>query len=343
MEHQRRNTQSGGDEMNTFRLYINNDEEVFLTIAVATAAFSFNSCSKDDALQKDSDKYITISTGIAGMTHVSTGPEGSQSFEEGDVISIYVWTWTDKEGKIIAPGKDERLVDNSHNTLSNSSWIAEPRMLWENMWNKHYFIGVYPAIARGEGLDDDLTRYAYTLKPAEEETSDLLVAVETDGILAGYGTVPLKFTHAMAKVNVNLTFRNQWGVDENDNNVIPEVDSVYLADAAGKATVNLLSKKVTPDEKSRGNQTLPEVAENTRYSSIVIPQEKVNKVTVVIGGKNYTYTHSSYIVFAGGKVTTINLSVGRNVTTLSGVTVDPWEESDAPISGDADLELTKPA
>lgn len=306
----------------------------FLTIAIIAATFSMSSCSNEDAPLMDS-KYITVTTEIGAMTRVTTDSDGNQSFENGDVISVYAWIGTNREGEIVAPAKDERVVNNSHNTLSGNSWEAEPQMLWRDMREKHYFIGVYPAIEQGKGLDDDLTKYAYTLNPADEKTSDLLVAVQTDGILAGYGSVPLAFTHTMAKINVNLTYRNQWGVDENGQNKVPTVSSVQLAPAANQATVNLLTKNVTPAE-SRDNQTIPVVTENTKYSSLVIPQSGVNQVTIVIDGKNYVYTHSTDIKFESGKVTTINLIVGRDEIKLSGVTVTPWNEATDSIEGEAE-------
>lgn len=306
----------------------------FLTIAIIAATFSMSSCSNEDAPLMDS-KYITVTTEIGAMTRVTTDSDGNQSFENGDVISVYAWIGTNREGEIVAPAKDERVVNNSHNTLSGNSWEAEPQMLWRDMREKHYFIGVYPAIEQGKGLDDDLTKYACTLNPADEKTSDLLVAVQTDGILAGYGSVPLAFTHIMAKINVNLTYRNQWGVDENGQNKVPTVSSVQLAPAANQATVNLLTKNVTPAE-SRDNQTIPVVTENTKYSSLVIPQSGVNQVTIVIDGKNYVYTHSTDIKFESGKVTTINLIVGRDEIKLSGVTVTPWNEATDSIEGEAE-------
>ena len=297
-------------------------------------ALALGACSSDNS-EPEPAKYISISTEIEGMSRVASDSDGNQSFEDGDVISVYAWTGTNKEGEIVAPAKDERVVNNSLNTLSGNSWEAEPPMLWRDMQEKHYFIGVYPAIEQGKGLDDDLTKYAYTLNPADEEASDLLVAVQTDGILAGYGSVPLAFTHTMAKVNVNLTYRNQWGVDENGQNKVPTVTSVQLANAANQATVNLLTKDVIPAE-SRNNQAIPVVTENTQYSSIVIPQSGVNQVTIVIDGKNYVYTHSTDIKFESGKVTTINLIVGRDEIKLSGVTVTPWNEATDSIEGVAE-------
>lgn len=302
----------------------------FMVVALALGA-----CSSDNS-EPEPAKYISISTEIGGMSRVATTPEGSQSFENGDVISVYAWTETNADGTISAPAKDSRVVNNSLNTLTAGKWVASPQMLWKNNVDKHYFIGVYPAIEQGKGLDDDLTKYAYSLNSADEKASDLLVAVETTGITATYETVPLAFTHTMAKVAVNLTFRNQWGVDEAGNNVAPTVASVKLANTVNQATVNLFTKQVTAVENSRSDQTLPEVAKNTRYSSIVIPQGGVNQIIIDIDGKNYTYTHSADINFASGKITNITLTVGRDEIKLGGVTVDSWETASEPITGDAE-------
>lgn len=304
------------------------------TIALMAAIITLSSCSNDDARQADPDRHITVSTNISGMTRVATDATGEQSFEEGDVISVYAWTGTNKEGEIAAPAKDDRVVNNSHNTLTDGSWVAAPQMLWRDMREKHYFIGVYPAIEQGKGLDDDLTQYAHTLNPDNEEASDLLVAVQTDGILAGYGTVPLAFTHTMAKIAVNLTFRNQWGVDEAGNNIVPTVSGVKLVGAANRATVNLLTKAVTPSTDSRIDQSIPKITENRQYASIVIPQGGVRQITIEADGKKFTYTHNADINFASGKVTTVNLNVGRDQITLDGVTVKPWEDAEEPISGE---------
>lgn len=309
----------------------------FFTVAISVAILSLCSCSKDNVSNIDSFKYITVSTEIGGMSRVATDSAGGQSFENGDVISVYAWTGTKNEGEIVAPAKGERVVNNSHNTLSGNSWEAEPRMLWRNMQEKHYFIGVYPAIEQGKGLDDDLTQYAYTLDPTNEKTSDLLVAVQTDGILAGYGSVPLAFTHIMAKVNVNLTYRNQWGLDGDGNNIVPTVTSVQLVGAASKATINLLKREVKPDNGNLCDQELPVVVANKEYSSIVIPQTDVHSVIVVIEGKKYTYNHATSIKFESGKVTTINLMVGRDEIKFRGseVSITPWNVATDSIEGDA--------
>ncbi len=57
--------------------------------------------------------------------------------------------------------------------------------------------------------------------------------------------VPLTFTHVMAKLVVNLTYKNQWGG-------IPTVEKVAVGNAAKEATINYLTKVVTPSHYSKG-------------------------------------------------------------------------------------------
>ncbi|MCQ8200451.1 fimbrillin family protein, partial [Vibrio parahaemolyticus] len=52
-----------------------------------------------------------------------------------------------------------------------------PQMLWKNNRDKHYFIGVYPTAAIS-----DFTAGEYKLDVTKQEDSDLLVAVNKDGL-----------------------------------------------------------------------------------------------------------------------------------------------------------------
>lgn len=298
-------------------------------LALSAAVLTLGACS-DDNDNEASSKYITIATEIGTMTRVTTAADGTQNFAEGDSISVYAWTGD----PTAAPAAGKRVVDNSVNTLTSGKWMAKPQMLWKDIATNHYFIAVYPSIARGMGLDTDLTQYAYTLNTADQEASDLLVAVNTSGRSALDGDVPLDFAHTMATVNVNLSFRNQWGTDSAGNNTKPTVSSVSLADAADGATVNLFSKAVTADNGSRKDIAIPEVEANSKYKTIFIPQGGVQRVVIVVGGKTYTYTHPTDIIFESGKITTVNLIVGRNEVVLGGLTISNWS-SNPDINGEA--------
>lgn len=291
--------------------------------ALMAMALTLGSCSNnEDGIGGETSKYITVSTSIGNMTRVATDANGGQTFEEGDEISVYAWIGA----PTVAPETSERVVNNAINKLTGGSWVSTPQMLWKNNRDKHYFIGVYPTKAIS-----DLAAGEYVFDETKQVESDLLVAVNTDGITAeGKQVVPLTFTHVMTKLLVNLTYKNQWGTEG------PTVDKVVVGDAVKSATVNYLTKVVTPSAvaEDKANFDMPALTANKQYASIIIPQDGVQKITVVIGGKNFIYDNGTPFKFESGKVTTVNLVVGRDTITLNEVKISDWETS-TPITGEA--------
>ena len=282
--------------------------------ALMAMALTLGGCSdNEDGIGGETSKYITVSTSIGNMTRVATDENGGQKFEEGDEISVYAWTGD----ATVAPETSERVVNNAINKLTNGSWVSTPQMLWKNNRDKHYFIGVYPTTT----AISDLTAGEYTFDVNKQAESDLLVAVNTDGISYNADeqqTVPLTFTHVMAKLVVNLTYKNQWGG-------IPTVEKVVVGYAAKEATVNYLTKIITPST-IKEDISLPEITENTKYVSVIIPQEEVKQLTIVIGGKNFIYDNGTPFKLESGKITTVNLEVGRDEIKLGEVKITDWED-----------------
>ena len=293
--------------------------------ALMAMALALGSCSdNENGIGGEASKYITVSTNIGSMTRVATDADGRQTFEEGDKISVYAWTGD----ATVVPPLDERVVNNAINKLTNGSWIATPQMLWKNNRDKHYFIGIYPT-----ALITNLTAAKYTMDVNKQEESDLLVAVNKDGISYSAGnnqTVPLIFTHVMAKLVVNLTYKNQWGTEG------PTVGSVMVGNAVRNATINYLTKVVSPStaDEDKANIELPAITANKQYASILIPQDGIQKITVKIGGTNYSYDNVTPFKFESGKITTVNLEVGRDGILLNDVKITNWETS-TPINGEA--------
>ena len=204
--------------------------------------------------------------------------------------------------------------------MTNGSWVSTPQMLWKNNRDKHYFIGVYPTAAIS-----DLTAGEYTFDVTKQTESDLLVAVNPDGLSYSADTqqtVPLTFTHVMAKLVVNLTYKNQWGTEG------PTVDKVAVVNAAKKATVNYLTKVVTPSAvaEDKADFDMPVLTANKKYASIIIPQDGVQKIIITIGGKDFIYDNGTPFKFESGKITTINLVVGRDQVILDEVKISNWTE-----------------
>ena len=296
----------------------------FYLFAIVPAVLAINGCNKT-VNDGPAPKYITVSTDIA--TKVTTAADGTQTFTKGDKISVYAWIGD----PATAPAAASRVVDNSINTLGeDGKWTAEPQMLWKNLSDKHFFISVYPENAAPEA---DLTKVACTVDPARQTESDILVATELNGKVADNNPVSLTFDHVMSKVNVELSFRNQWGGTP-EAPVTPTVESVQLGDVATDGTVNYLTKTVTPGT-ARAAMVLPQTRANIVYSSVLIPQTGIKTVVIRIDGKDFTYTHGSDFTFEKGKYTTIKLIVGRNQIDLGDVTINGWGKGDEINGGEA--------
>lgn len=204
---------------------------------------------------------------------------------------------------------------NSINTYDGTNWTASPQMLWKDMITPHYFLGVYPTRAITDFVED-----TYALDVTKQEQSDLLVAVNrgTDnaGFIASNTAVPLQFDHVMAKLIVNLSFRNQWATT-------PTVTNVTTSNLKDKATVNYLTKTATVTAEEATNIELQVATTNTTYQSIMVPQAGDNvTITIKIGEKNYIYNGT--VKLEGGKYTTVNLIVGRDEITLGSVSINDW-------------------
>lgn len=278
-------------------------------------------CKKE---RHEDDNEIRISASIGNLSKVASGGEGSQYFEENDEISVYAWIGE----KAVAPAATDRIVNNSINKLSAGVWTATPQMLWSTLDEPHYFIGIYP---KRDNPVDNLAADPFTLSETEPAKNDLLVATNYDGLTGNMKkTVPLMFDHVMAKVIVNLEFRNQWGGGA------PTVASVKLLNCVKEATVNYLDKTVSVDAGAgREELFLKEESANRSYSYILVPQNSINTVIISIEGKDYTYTSTDDFVIESGKYTTINLIVGRDRIDISSITINDWKEGSRYSGGEA--------
>lgn len=286
-------------------------------ILSALAAVAVMGCNKIE--NTPAPEYITVSTDI--LSKVSTNADGSQIFTAGDKISVYAWTGDAASVPAV------RVVDNAINTLGTDGvWTAAPQMLWKNLVDKHYFVGVYPSHAASEA---DLSAVKVSVDPADQLGSDVLVATELSGKIAENNPVKLNFSHLMAKVSIELSYRNQWGGGA------PEVSAVKIKDLVSSATLDLLTKTITADASPKSDTTIPELKENEIYGSVLVPQNVITTIAITIDGSDYIYTHPSAIKFETGKVTTIRLIVGRNQVDLADVTIQDWAAGDTISGGEA--------
>ena len=288
-------------------------------IPLAALGLMAAACSSDESAPAQPEaKFITIEASIGSLTRATT-TGNSATFDAGDKVTLYAWTGT----ATAVPA--QKVVDGVANTLGDDGkWTPASQMLWSDMVTPHYFLGIYPA-----RTVSDFTADPYTLDPADYEKSDLLVARQLSGLIATQNPVSLTFNHAMAKLYVNMNFRNQWSET-------PAIASC-VATAASTATIDYLAQTVTAG--TQATVSLPAVAAQqsfaATYSSIMVPQTGFRTVTITIDGQPFTYTHDADIPLEAGKYTVLNLIVGRNKIELGEVSINDWTEGTTISGGQA--------
>lgn len=272
----------------------------------ATMTAVMTGCSNDsNDTPKEVSPYITINAGVGTLTRAT-----DTAFDKDDQVSIYAWTGSNTA---VTP---PLVVDNSVNTYDGTRWTAAPQMLWKDATSTHYFVGVHPVKA--------ITDFTADSYPA---AIDLLVAtVLGDGRSATDGAVPMVFDHVMARLDVNLTLRNQFDAP------IPNVESVTLKAKAG-AVVNYLTKVATADGEQT-EVTMTATTPNKVFSKVVSPQT-IHTITITIAGKAYLWNHEEGFALLPGKIQTINLIVGRDKIELGSVTINDWATGETIDEGEA--------
>ena len=275
---------------------------------MALAALLAASCAKESG-QKETAPLpqvpISVEASVSGLTKAVT--DGLQTtFEANDQLTLYAWTGSN------TAVPEKKVVAGVVNTYDGTKWTPASTMLWKNVSDAHYFLGISPARTVNDFTADPVT-----------SSVDLLVAtVLGDGIVAPQTVtappVALEFSHVMAWLKVNVKYRNQWGG-------VPE--AVVSAQAAPAGTIDYLTKTITPGEVTA--QTLQAAATaaegyDATYSSLCIPQA-VRTIEFAIAGQTLVYTHSENIVLEAGKVTTLTLLVGKDKIALESNTVSAWE------------------
>lgn len=255
---------------------------------------------------------ITIRASVGSMTKMSY--EGDVThFTSGDKIAIY--GWTGDADAIPAT----RVVDGVVNTFDGSDWTPATKMLWKNLSEPHWFLGISPVFTI-----DDLAAGSYTLDPADYTASDLLVATNLGGVKATDGPVTLKFDHVMAKLVVDLNIRS--GLDATGAKISVSTQ------ARTEASVDYLTKTVLVKGDVSEVDLPASSSANTTFESIMVPQTGVRKITVVFNDIIYRFEASDDIPLKTGKCTVLDLSVGKEILELNFVSVIDWE-SGGEISG----------
>ena len=298
---------------------------IALTLLAAVA------CNKDGI--KDV-KHISVQAMLGGMTKV-TYDGNKAAFAPGDNLAFFAWTGD----KTAIPEK--LVVNNVTNTMNDDGvWLPEIEMLWQDMVSPHYFMAVSPT-REVESFTED----PYVLDPAaaKYQESDLLIAVNDAGLKANDNPVGMVFDHAMATLNVNLSFHNQWtqGNPPSQTQITEAKIKGIEATAKDHATLDYIHKAVTATGDA--TQVAMNKVKNANWTVLMVPQKGFRTITIMLEGNDdwlggngtYVFNAAEDIPIESGKITTVSLTIGRDQITLDkdGITITDWTSQGDPISG----------
>ena len=278
---------------------------------------------------------ITVKAGIGELTKV-TYDGNKAAFSAGDSLSLFAWTGD----KTVIP--EGLVVNNTYNYLNESGlWIPEYEMLWADMVTEHYFMAVSPAREV-----ESFTADKYLLKPEAEfySESDLLIATNLEGLKANDNPVGLVFDHAMATLKVNLAFHNQWteGNPPSQKEITEALIKAVEATAKDHATLNYINKAVTATGETA--QVAMNKVKNANWTVLMVPQAGFRTITIQLEGNDewlggngtYVFEAPEDITLESGKITTVNLIIGRDQITLDkdGITITDWASQGEPVPGE---------
>ena len=274
-------------------------------IYLAIAALLLAGCNKEPA---PVGAEMTVEATLGAATKVSAGGD---AFTAGDQIAVYAWM-----GSATA-NPATRVVDGVVNTFDGTSWTPAAMMRWQVTNDPHYFLGVYPA-TKAPGSDFTAVPYTITGSAAAD---DLLLATTPAGVTNTGAAVQLGFHHTMARLDVNLRFRNEW-------TSVPTADHVSVSvEAKRRASVNYLMETVTASGTASNVALAPATAATgyaLGYSGLQVPQDGVKKIIVEVDGFEYVFASANDIPLTSGKYTTLNLVLGKDKLELAGVSVSDW-------------------
>ncbi len=229
-------------------------------------------------------------------------------------------------------------------TKQGDEWTPAVQMLWEK---KNQSVDIYayaPYNSSYTGNIYQATDFPVTVSTDQtNDTSfDFLLYKRTDfnpETNLRNGRVPISFKHALCKLNIKLTFKNEFG----DGGLLAAnpVSSVTVTgtkvngecDFAKQEVKASSSATATPVAAWKENFTAQtdNAAATAEYQCVLIPQTVASggfkiEIKAMSGGKEKTLTWTSYsdVTLNQGQCQQINLVVGKDQVYVGGITVKGW-------------------
>ena len=277
----------------------------------ALMLLTVSSCQSDDKATGDAKGHLVdIEASIGTATRVTYNGNAAE-FADGDCLTLL---------RLPKDGTPD-LGSNSTNeqalfTLANGKWSSSPLLYWYDEQTEYDFYAIYPALTPSDDIND------MSLK-GNVVSDDIMFANKKNHSYSD-GKVSLAFSHAMAKLVVNL--KNIANEVNNPDNLTVTVKNAQTHYSMSISDMTISAKGTTSDLQLTKQQD-----GSLTYSLLLPPQDGVTSITVNDGTKTYTWTNSSAISLLAGKVTTVTLNVGENYILIGSVAVSDW--ASASISG----------
>lgn len=272
------------------------------------------SCQSDDYAVTTGSHTVEIEAAISGnATRITYNGKTSQ-FAKGDKIDV-----------IAVPAGTAVTAESPKSTYEYTpteptppyTWQSPAPILWPLEETAYDFYAISPA------MDNN---YAYKIE-GNTAHDDVMLA-KTENKTCKNGKISLAFSHAMAKLAVNLRLRDEIPADAGIKVSVEAID---------KFSIDLASQKVTTAGEEKQEITFIEQAPRQAYYALLPEQDGIKAITIKLSPQptqiypNLQYTWAlpqGSLPLKAGEITTVNLNVGNDGITIGSVTVTPWTEEE---------------
>ena len=199
--------------------------------------------------------------------------------------------------------------------FNGTTWTSDSRMVWDTDDTLYDFYGVYPC----------QTNYVAAIQG--NNAHDDVMFAKTTGLSYNNsgGKVMLAFSHAMAKLVVNISKLR----DEIASNASLTVN----VKAKSLFDIDIYNQKVMANGNTSSIR-LRELTPRESYATLLPSQDGVTTITINDGTKDYTWLSSTAIPLSPNKITTVTLSVGNDHILIATVNVLPWNYDEISNNGE---------
>lgn len=304
-----------------------------LMAMAAVAMLAMNSCVKEENLNSGDKKGtpVEFEMGVNSVSRTNTPDDGyATTFVEGDEVGIFVYNG------------ETPVVKNAHYKRdADGKWVAQGEAITAEEGVSYSYYAYYPYNAEAT----DATSVSLTV--AGDQTtgytgSDALMARSVN-VAAGTTTVPLKYSHAFALVQVTLK-----------GDLAAKDATVTLQNVYPTAAINLKDSIINEAAGALGTVAMKACSTNGEkvpfnYRAIVPAQTIIaNKgiLTTFSNGKNYKFTYSVDVPYESGKLRQFDVTLGETpagtTIEIGEGTISNWEDGSTVEGGEGNTEEIVP-